>query len=79
MDAVPTGIRYHSLLPRQVPAVEERAAALFGLYNWRAWLALTWEERAEGVAHYRIHRAIEQHRNETVAREIKRQTAKRGQ
>lgn len=74
-----TGIRYHSLLPELVSLVEEREAAIFCLYNWREWQGLTWEEQAEGVAHFRIHRAIELHQNEAVAREIKRQTTKRGQ
>ena len=75
---ISTGIQYHALVPRLVSAVEEREAAVFNLYNWRDWRGLTWEERAEGMAFFRVHRAIELHQNEAVAREIKRQSSKRG-
>lgn len=77
-ETVNTGIVYRALLPGLVPEIEAREAAVFGLYTWRQWQQLEWEERADGVAHFRIRRAIELHQNEAVTREIKRKSTQRG-
>ena len=73
-----TGIVYQPLVPGLVPEIEAREAAVFGLYTWRQWQQLDWQERVDGVAHFRVHRAIELHQNEAVARAMKKQAARRG-
>ncbi|KKK92609.1 hypothetical protein LCGC14_2701230 [marine sediment metagenome] len=75
---VNTGIVYRPTVPGLVPEIEVREAAVFGHYTWTTWQTLGWQEHAEGVAHFRIHRAIEMHQNDAVAREMKRKTAQRG-
>ncbi len=73
-----TGIVYKATVPGLVPEIEVREAAVFGHYTWTGWQTLGWQERAGGIAHFRIHRAIEMHQNDAVAQEMKRQAAKRG-
>lgn len=63
-----------SFLPGMVPAFEEREAARFGWYNWRQWRRLEAEERADVVAHYRLHRLIELHNHDVVSREMKKRS-----
>lgn len=58
--------------------IEERDAAVFGLFNRTEWACLGWEEKAATVAHYRIHRLIELHQNDAVSKAIEQKT-KQGQ
>ncbi len=62
---------YRALVPGLVPTLEERDAAVFSQYNWPSWQALTWQERAEAIAHFRLHHIVDLHRNDAVAREMK--------
>lgn len=75
---VPTGVQYLALLPGLVSGVEEREVSVYCRYNWREWGGLTWQERAAGVAQYRIHKLVALHQNEAVASAIKKQTGKGG-
>jgi hypothetical protein len=59
------GITYGSRLGL-VADLEEREAAIFGNYNYSEWLELPWNERAEAVAHYRLHSLIEAHTEDAV-------------
>jgi hypothetical protein len=54
------GITYDSIL-NLVPEIEERDAALFGLYNWTAWSRLSVEQKAAGIAHYRLTNLMKAH------------------
>lgn len=51
-----------------VPEYEEREAAIFAHYNWTQWVELTWQERAQIVAHYRLHLLIQGHVDEAVGK-----------
>ena len=75
-ETVTTGIEFDALAPGLVPAFEEREAAVFGYYTWSAWQRLTPQERAECVAHYRLHRLVEAHRQDAVNAAMKRKTAR---
>lgn len=70
---VNTGISIQAM-PGVVPEYEEREAAVFAHYNWSDWCSLDWTERANAVAHYRLHSLIESHVNEAVERAQKRQS-----
>lgn len=52
--------------------MEERDAAVFSQYNWGGWLALNWQERANAIAHFRLHHVVNLHRNDALAAEMKR-------
>ena len=71
-----TGIGFDALAPGLVPPFEEREAAVFAHYNWSAWQRLTPQERAECVAHYRLHRLVEAHQQDAVNAAVKRKTAR---
>ncbi len=72
MSTVATGITYLSKLPGLVSEFEEREAARFGHYNWTAWQQLSYEDRAFGVAHYRMHYLVELHQNDAQSKELER-------
>lgn len=71
-------MRYNVALEGLVPEMEEREASVFAQYTWQDWLALTWQERANAIAHYRLHHLIDLHRNDAVSSELRRRTAKAG-
>lgn len=70
-----TGITFRRVFPGMVPEIEERDAAVFGRYTWMQWQKLPLEERAAGIAHYRIHYQITLHQQDVQDRESKRQVA----
>lgn len=67
-----TGITYRRLLPELVAEFEEREAALFCLYTWTEWEKLARDERALGVAHYRVRRLLDMNIHDASERERKR-------
>ncbi len=71
-------MRYNVVLEGLVPEMEEREASVFAQYTWQDWLTLTWRERADAIAHYRLHHLIDLHRNDAVSSELRRRTAKAG-
>ncbi len=73
---VDTGIRYESLVPELVPDFEQREAAVFCRYNWGEWQRLDWQGRASSIAHFRLHNLVELHKNDAIARDIKRKNPK---
>ena len=73
-EALNTGIVYGVLVPGVASQYEEREAAVFSHYNWTHWRELDWRDRAEAMAHFRLHRMVELHQNDVVAREVKRRS-----
>lgn len=71
-NQVQTGITFRQLIPGVIAPVEEREASLANGYTWKEWLQLSRGERAEGIAHYRIHRIIEMHGEDAVSKESER-------
>ena len=59
-----------------VPEYEEREASVFSHYNWMQWQELPWNERAEAVAHYRMHSLIESHMQQAIEQYMNRQAVK---
>jgi hypothetical protein len=55
-----------------VPLYEEREACCTNNYTWRQWERLTWKERADAVAFYRIKLLLEMNRSDALNREMKR-------
>lgn len=72
MSTVATGIEYRTTIPGLVSEYEEREAARFGHYNWKAWKELSYEDRAFGIAHYRTSNLIELHQNDAQSKELDR-------
>ncbi len=66
------------MLEGLVPEMEEREDSVFAHYTWDRWLGLAWQERAQVIAHFRLHHLIDLHRNDAVSRELRRRTAKAG-
>ncbi len=77
-ETVETGVRYNVVLGGLVPEMEEREASVFAQYTWDRWLALSWQERANAIAHFRLHHLIDLHRNDAVSSEMKRRTSQAG-
>ena len=73
---VRTGLSFGRLLPGMVPLYEELEAMRFAGYNQLAWQELGPDERAESVAHYRMHQLVEMHKEDAVAERMKRETEK---
>jgi hypothetical protein len=71
-EQVDTGITYESLIPDAVSVYEEREACIKNNYNWAEWQNLTWQEKAEAVAFYRLSGLLDLHRNDALTRDIKR-------
>ncbi len=71
-ETVRTGVAYNASLPGLVPLMEERDAAVFSQHNWADWEGLSWQERANAIAHFRLHHVVELHRNDALATEMKR-------
>lgn len=71
-----TGIQYGTSVRGLVPELEEREAAIFAGYRWREWLELPRYERADGVAHLRLHHLIALHGQDAVAAESRRAAAR---
>ena len=71
---IETGIKLKAIAPRLIPYYEEREAALFGGYRWIDWVALPYDERVLGVAHYRVHRLIEFHQAEAAAEDAEKRS-----
>jgi hypothetical protein len=61
MGTVNTGIGIEPQLPGFVPEYECREVAAFAHYNWDEWLELTNGNRVRAIAHYRLHRLVDQH------------------
>lgn len=65
---VSTGIAFSD--PRMdlglVPEYEEREAAALEGIPWQEWLTMPMQERAAGVAHYRLHHLIAMHSQDAV-------------
>ena len=74
---VQTGISYAPELPGLVPELEERDAARWCGYDWPAWGALAYDERARAVAYYRLSLVIDMHREDAKERELKRRTRRK--
>jgi hypothetical protein len=55
-----------------VPLYEEREACCINNYTWQQWEKLTWKERADGVAFYRLKLLLEMNRSDALNREMKR-------
>lgn len=72
---ITTGIDFDSvwLDYGMVHEYEQREAAAFAHTSWSAWLALPREDKAAGVAHFRVHRLIDAHTSDAVERAVKRQ------
>lgn len=51
-----------------VPEFEEREAAAYTHTPWSVWLDMPIIERATGVAHYRLHHAVNRHVDDAVRR-----------
>jgi len=62
------------MLPDLVPVYEEREASRFSGYTPTAWRDLPHEERAMCVAHYRVHKMVEMHKELAVINEMKRRS-----
>ena len=75
-QAVESGVRYSALLEGLVPEMEEREASVFAQYSWDDWKALTWQDRAMSIAHFRLHHLIDLHRNDAVSSELTLRAAK---
>jgi len=71
-EQIDTGITYESLIPDTVSPFEEREACIKNNYNWTDWQNLTWQEKSEAVAHYRLSGLLELHRNDALTRDMKR-------
>jgi hypothetical protein len=71
-ERIDTGITYGSLLPGMVPEFEERLACMENNYSWREWQKLSWHERGEAVAFYRLRKLVEMHQGEAVSQDMKR-------
>jgi hypothetical protein len=50
----------------EVPLFEQREAAVFSHYNWTEWQQLTATEKAECIAHYKLHSLVEAHTNDAL-------------
>lgn len=57
-----------------VPEFEEREACVFSNYTWKEWLSNEWQERAQAVAHYRLHHIIDSHVQQAAEQYAKRQS-----
>jgi len=68
-----TGISYRREFAGIVPEVEEREACRFNGYQWENWQDLPRYERVDGVAYFRIRKAIEMHQQDAQDRETQRQ------
>ena len=77
-ETVETGVRYNVILQGLVPEMEEREASVFSQYTWDRWRDLPWQERANSIAHFRLHHLIDLHSNDAVSSEMRRRTAKAG-
>ncbi len=75
-ETVESGVRYGALLEGLVPEMEEREAAVFSRLSWPSYRALSWLERAQTIAHYRLHHVVDLHRNDAASREMSRRTAR---
>ena len=73
LKTLETGISYHRIVPNAVPEVEEREAARFSGYTWRDWLDLPHQERVDGVAYFRLRRAIDMHQQDAQNKERERE------
>lgn len=71
---VSTGLSFGRVLPGMVPLYEEMESMRFAGYTPRAWQDLDSDERAAGVAHYRMHQLVEMHKEDAVADKMKRKT-----
>lgn len=60
-----------------MPEVEEREVALFNGYTWRVWQELPYEERRDGVAHFRLHHLIEMHRQDAAIQDAESKAKRR--
>ncbi len=78
-EQIDTGITYGTLLPDTVSPYEEREACIKGNYNWQEWQELSWQDRAEAVAHYRLGLLLDLHRNDALTRDMKRRQSLRGE
>ena len=67
-----TGITYRQIVPGVVPEIEEREAARFSGYTWKDWRELPTQERVDGVAHFRLRRAIDMNRQDAQQKEAER-------
>ncbi len=71
---VQTGIQYRVLVAGLVPQVEERDSARHNGYTWKEWQVLHYRERVDGVAYYRLSRAIDMHKEEAVTKAQERKS-----
>ena len=67
-----TGITYRRIVPNVVPEVEEREAARFSGYTWKDWQELPTQERVDGVAYFRLRRAIDMNQQDARDRDVER-------
>lgn len=79
LGTVNTGIGVEPLLPGFVPEYECREAAAFAHYNWVSWLELTNVERVRTIAHYRVHRMVDQHVQHAIQQHAEMQRAQQRQ
>lgn len=61
-----------------VPAYEEREAAIFAGLSWLEYQNQEWYERADMVAHYRLHSLVERHVQEAIEHEQERKSRPKG-
>ena len=73
-DRIQTGITLGRRVAGLVPELEVREAANSGHYNSTEFAALQFEERANVVAHYRLHHLIESH-TQSAAEQASKQKA----
>lgn len=55
-----------------VPEYEEREAAAYTSCPWHEWQRLPYDDRAAGVAHYRVHLLISVHTQDAAERDRER-------
>lgn len=61
-----------------VPEYEEREAAAYTSCPWHEWQRLPTEERAAGIAHFRLHLLLGIHTQDAAERDRERKARKKG-
>ncbi len=57
-----------------ISEIEEKDSARFNGYPWPQWKELTYDERVDGVAYFRLTRLIDMCKEDAVSREVARRS-----
>ena len=57
-----------------ISEVEDRDSSRFNGYSWREWQTLSYQDRVDGVAYYRLRRLIDMHEEDAVSSEVERRS-----